>query len=183
MNINYIRVASLKTGAKHCTQRYDGEVYNRKNIRKPGKNSDWSLVEHTQCYVSAVDNCKSICMRIRTVEWNTLNAATGKSTTARTSSCANVSSIYSRAEKICGWDGGHQGWQLETLSAAQQFRMRIKQATEENLRFLLYVCYMYNYWGDSTDAGLSDMGVRMGCGGGINGLCIPWKLGLRSKNL
>jgi len=34
---------------------------------------------------------------------------TGQFTTAKTSGCANVSSNSSRAEKACGWDGGHSG--------------------------------------------------------------------------
>jgi len=31
-------------------------------------------------------------------------------TTAKTSGCANVSSNSSRAEKVCGWDGGNPGF-------------------------------------------------------------------------
>jgi len=35
---------------------------------------------------------------------------TGQFTIAITSGCANASSNSSRAEKICGWDGGHPGF-------------------------------------------------------------------------
>jgi len=33
----------------------------------------------------------------------------GQFTTVKTSGCLNVSSNSSRAEKACGWDGGHPG--------------------------------------------------------------------------
>jgi len=45
-------------------------------------------------------------LRIETVEWNTLSATAGHFTTTKTPICANVSS---NTEKVCRWDGGHQG--------------------------------------------------------------------------
>jgi len=40
---------------------------------------------------------------------------TGQFTTAKTSNCSNVSSSSSRAEKACGWDGGHPGLTMWNL--------------------------------------------------------------------
>jgi len=71
------------------------------------------------------------------VEKNTLNAATGQFTTAKTSSCANVSSIDSRAEKICGWDGGHPGLTVGNLVSCTTIQNAHKVGCARKLTFYI----------------------------------------------
>jgi len=65
------------------------------------------------------------------------------STIPKTSGCANVAS-NSRAEKACGWDGGHPGWQYEAYLTTLELRLCIKYARKHSffIMRLLYVQIM-----------------------------------------
>jgi len=103
-------------------------------------------VEPTLCCNSAVYSCKNIRLRITTVEWNTLNATKGQFTTAKASSCANLSSNSSWAEKICGWNGGHTDltvWNLLNCTRIENAHIVQKKA----LIFYYVAVLCTNTWG------------------------------------
>jgi len=67
-------------------------------------------VEHTQCYVRAVHNCKNIKLCIQRVQKNTLNATMGQFTK---NGCMAIS-LNSCWAEVCGWMTDTQGWRFET---------------------------------------------------------------------
>ena len=127
MNINYYQRSNLGDRSKTQHSKTTTEQF---ITAKVSGNALKQGAEHTQCYVSAVHNCKNMRMRIKTVTSYILNATTGMFTTAKTSGCANVSPNSSRAEKVCGWDGGHPGltvWNLlnyTKIENAHKVRMK-----------------------------------------------------------
>jgi len=62
-------------------------------------------------------------------------------TTEKTSGCANVWSNSSRAERVCGWDGGHPGfavWKLLNYTRIENTH-KVRKKTFFFIIWLLYI--------------------------------------------
>ena len=108
-------------------------------------------VKHTQCYFSAVHNCDKCSKRLHREQWSkTHSTPRHDSSQLWKHRAAWISRpIVVEQRRYPAGMADTEGWEFE--SATLDKNWKCAWSMQENLRFLLYGCYMYNYRGDRTD--------------------------------